>query len=203
MKDAVCKHCHKISTKTCIQFSSPSLHHKMKRSISPLTMVREPHVEPFISSSLPPRRKRIKPEKEVLHDHSTDEDDVAALLLSLAAKHSSLETKQKRELKSRLSAGDDTKKPPTGDEKDHPHRVVSDDEDDESVSSCAAQRRSRTIQPTTSRATNLLSTRTTGSATGGSDWKAFSRPLCPPPRLPMVPAGFVFPSRNTVAFLKN
>ena len=79
------------------QLEVSSLHHNMKRSISPLTMVSQPQQEPRFLSSLPPRRKRIKRETDVSNGLSTDEDDVAALLLSLAAKHSSLETKKKRE----------------------------------------------------------------------------------------------------------
>jgi hypothetical protein len=175
----------------------------MKRSISPLSMVHESQQESRFPTSAPSRRKRIKREMEVAHGHSTDEDDVAALLLSLAAKQSSLETKHKKELKARSGASDDPKKPTIGDDKDQPHRVVSDDEDDDHVVSGAAQKRQRTIQPASPCTIDMSSTRTSGSAAGGSDWKAFSRPLCPPPRLPMVPAGFVFPSPKTVPFLKN
>lgn len=58
-------------------------------------------------------------------------------------------------------------------------RLVSDDEgdDDRSVASSSQD--------------SLASTR----CNLDSDWRSFSRPLGPPPRLPMVPAGYAFPPR--------
>ncbi len=177
----------------------------MKRSISPLAMIQEQQQDLKCLSSIP-RRKRLKKACGASTiRHSTEEDDVAALLLSLASKRSSLDAQEKDEMKLRLHANDDPKEPLSDEDREGPHRVVSDDEDDDHHQQAATQKKTRVPQSANTNKCSFgkspLQMPLSTSASG--DWRAFSRPIGPPPRLPMVPAGYVFPPRNIALTLSK
>lgn len=142
---------------------------KMKRSLHSHTITMREQRSPDS-----PRRKR--PQKEALPLSDADDDDIAALLLSLAKKKSSIDTKEtetmKRQVEHQEKAGWEQR-----------HRVVSDDEDDQCHGQSAAKKKRKTSAESQVKLSNP------------SDWRSFSRPIGPPPRLPKVPAGFVFPAR--------
>lgn len=144
----------------------PSLSITMKRSISPVSVME--HQRPLDA----PRRKRPKTADPCLDD--AKDDDIANLLLSLSSKKSSVESNENASQQNRVKEEDDDAN--MKERVQALHRVVSDDEDDNGhTQSAAAKKKAKPAQPT--------------------DWRSFSRPIGPPPRLPMVPAGFVFPAR--------
>jgi len=126
-----------------------------------------------------PKRKR--PKRDDVSQGEDKVDDIAALLLSLASTKSSLETKETYSLQDRLQHDAATAK----EESQESHRVVSDDEDEHGNRRSAAKKKSSTPA-------NIP---TETAVQKKNDWRAFCRPIGPPPRLPMVPAGFVFPAR--------
>lgn len=117
-------------------------------------------------------RKRTKRDISV-ESSSSCEDDAAAMLLALSS-----ETCRDKKGENLVE----------NDYEDSPRRViVSDDECDDEHSVCSSS------QVSVASATTM---RASPPRAAAGDWRAISRPLLAPPRLPMVPAGYIFPPRK-------